>query len=87
MVGERLEELVEFTWSDPGGDRDLLLRTRAEAVKLLAQDPGLKRRSSRPLLQLSRARVGEGVDDAQTEPSGATGAGGNAQRKRRRRKR
>ncbi|HNC99244.1 MAG TPA: hypothetical protein PKW90_24125, partial [Myxococcota bacterium] len=87
-LGERPEEFMDFGWGDPGGDRDLMLRTRQEAVRLLTLDPGMKRRTHRPLLYLIRARLGEEIG-AETNPAGApapAAGGGEGRRKRRRRR-
>lgn len=90
LAGDGGEDGLSFGWSDPVHDRELLLRTRAEAVRLLQVDPGLKRRAHRALLQLVRARVGEEVGgDGPAPPEGATPASAAAAsaRKRKRRRR
>ncbi len=55
------EEIPGFTWAEPAKDRELLIRTRQDAVRLLAVDPGLKRRVHRALLAQVRTRLGEDV--------------------------
>jgi ATP-dependent DNA helicase RecG len=89
-TGERPGEVVEFFWGDPGGDRELFTRTRQEAFKLLTQDPGLKKRSSRSLAWLVRARLGE-EPESESKPERSEGRDArsesrNASKRRRRRK-
>ncbi|MSP55840.1 MAG: hypothetical protein EXR69_09600 [Myxococcales bacterium] len=89
------EEIPGFTWAEPAKDRDLLIRTRQDAVRLLAIDPGLKRRVHRALLAQVRTRLGEDVS-LDVEPErvvvGATAvaaaavAAQSSRRKRRRRR-
>jgi RecG-like helicase len=99
VLGERAADAPDFVWADPVSERDLLLKTRQEAMRLLALDPGLKRRSHRGLLHLVRARFGDDVGgDPDERPrvsdtsGGAKGGdssgngGGNAGRRRRRRR-
>lgn len=94
---EGSEELPGFNWAEPAKDRELLIRTRQDAVRLLAVDPGLKRRVHRALLAQVRTRLGEDVslDGEPDRPATAAGAPGgsaavaaaqNARRKRRRRR-
>lgn len=85
-LGDRVAEAPDFAWADPVQERDLLVKTRQEAVRLLNGDPGLKRRAHRALLNLVRSRFGE---DAIPDGSGAPPAagGGDAQGRRRRRRR
>ncbi len=95
-ASEGSEELPGFTWAEPARDRELLLRTRQDAVRLLAVDPGLKRRVHRALLAQVRTRLGEEVSlDGDVErpvaaapgtPAAAVAAAQNARRKRRRRR-
>ena len=63
----------------------MLLKTRQEAVRLLLQDPGLKRRSNRALLNLVRARFGEDAVPDGTAPPPPQGAEPRGGRRRRRR--
>lgn len=86
LVGPDAEDALAFGWADPAHDRDLLLKTRAEAVKLLQLDPGLKRRLHRSLLHLVRARVGEevGGDGGPAPAAPDPGAAGRRRRRRRR---
>ncbi len=97
VLGERAGEAPDFAWADPVQERDLLVKTRQEAIRLLVQDPGLKRRTNRALLHLVRARFGEdvgaeGVGGGEGTPAaaGSTAAAANskdgAARKRRRRR-
>ncbi len=91
VLGERAADAPDFAWADPVSERDLMVRTRQEAMRLLNQDPGLKRRSNRGLLHLVRARFGEELgaeagDAPATQASSAgAGAANNARRRRRRR--
>ena len=71
VLGDRAGDAPDFAWADPVQERDLLVKTRQEAMRLLAQDPGLKRRTNRALLHLVRARFGEDV--------GAEGGAGNGE--------
>ena len=91
-------DLPGFTWAEPAKDRELLLRTRQDSVRLLALDPGLKRRVHRALLAQVRTRLGEDVSlDGEVErpvvpgPAGAPAAAQAAaleqSRKKRRRRR
>ena len=83
-----------FVWAEPARDRELLIKTRQDAVRLLALDPGLKRRSHRALLAQVRSRLGEDVSlDGEeraavvaTVAGNASAAAQNARRKRRRRR-
>jgi len=61
FLGERAASAPQFRWARPAEDREVLLRARAEVVKLLQLDPGLRRRAHRALLNLVRARVGQDV--------------------------
>lgn len=89
-LGEGTEDLMEFSWGESRSeqrgevfsDRDLLLRTRQEAVRLLALDPGLKRRIHRPLLYLVKARFGEETGSETPPPNER-----NDQNRRKRRRR
>lgn len=93
---EGTENPPGFTWADPARDRELLLRTRQDAVRLLAVDPGLKRRVHRALLAQVRTRLGEDVslDGEPDRPvvaaapgaPAAVAAAQNVRRKRRRRR-
>ena len=83
-----------FAWADPAEDRDTLTRARAEAFKLIAADPGLKRRLYRPLLNIVRARFGEEAFSDTTPTLGASSSASSstppvptadARRRRRRR--
>ncbi len=101
FLGDGVDAVPVFSWADPVQDRELLLRTRAEAVRLLQFDPGLRRRAHRALLALVRHRVGEevGGDASEAPPGGSeraasqgdnAGAGANKDaggRGRRRRRR
>jgi ATP-dependent DNA helicase RecG len=82
------EEVPAFSWADPVEDRETLNRARQEAHRLLATDPGLKRRSNRGLLNLVRLRAGEDIaPDAGPPPTGPHPAdhGGRGRKRRRRR--
>ena len=87
------EDAQGFVWAEPARDRELLIKTRQDAVRLLALDPGLKRRSHRALLAQVRSRLGEDVSlDGEEKATTLTAAGTanaaaqNARRKRRRRR-
>ncbi|MFZ5481848.1 MAG: helicase-related protein, partial [Myxococcota bacterium] len=88
VLGERAADAPDFVWADPVQERDLLVRTRQEAMRLLAQDPGLRRRSNRALVMLVRGRFGEDVLPEPQGPGGGEpspgGPGGNRRRRRRR---
>jgi ATP-dependent DNA helicase RecG len=78
-LGDRAADAPDFAWADPVQERDLLVRTRQEAVRLLNADPGLKRRSNRPLLNLVRARFGEdAVPEGAAPPPAGEAPGRNA---------
>jgi ATP-dependent DNA helicase RecG len=88
-VGAALGESADiprFSWADPFHDRDTLTRARQEAFKLLAADPGLRRRQNRPLLNLVRARFGEDpfTQDGAPPPPPNPDAGNRRRRRRRR---
>jgi ATP-dependent DNA helicase RecG len=83
-LGDRASEAPDFAWADPVQERDLLVKTRQEAVRLLNADPGLKRRTNRALLNLVRARFGE---DAIPDGNGAPPPGVDTSMRRRRRRR
>jgi ATP-dependent DNA helicase RecG len=100
VLGDRAADAPDFAWADPVHERDLLVRTRTEAMRTLQVDPGLKRRSNRALLHLVRSRFGEefsadgdgtpnGAPTSGGPPAGAPGgkadAGGGNRRRRRRR--
>ncbi|MEN9786514.1 MAG: ATP-dependent helicase RecG [Pseudomonadota bacterium] len=83
VLGERAADAPDFAWADPVTERDLLVRTRQEAMRILASDGGLKRRNHRALLHLVRSRfgediAGEGFGDAGGPPArvGAPAASG-----------
>lgn len=61
VLGERAADAPDFAWADPVSERDVLLRTRQEAMRMLTQDPGLRRRMHRALLHLVRVRFGDEV--------------------------
>jgi ATP-dependent DNA helicase RecG len=86
VLGPEAADVPRFVWADPAQDRETLVRARQEAFRLLANDPGLRRRSNRPLLNLVRARFGEEplLGDAPM-PSAQQEAGGQRRRRRRRR--
>ena len=96
-LGDRAADAPDFVWADPVQERDLLVRTRQEAVRLLNLDPGLKRRAHRALLNLVRARFGEETipdggsapppGSAGKESAGGSGGGGAGDPRRRRRRR
>jgi hypothetical protein len=72
VLGERAAEAPDFAWADPVTERDLLVRTRQEAMRILGSDGGLKRRNHRALLHLVRARFGEDIaGDAPGDGGGA----------------
>jgi ATP-dependent DNA helicase RecG len=93
-TAEDREDAQGFVWAEPARDRELLIKTRQDAVRLLALDPGLKRRTHRALLAQVRSRIGEdvsldGEDKAAATPTAAGNtniAAQNARRKRRRRR-
>lgn len=87
VLGERALDAPDFAWADPVQERDLFVKTRQEAVRLLSIDPGLKRRTHRALLYLVRARFGEEVVTSEAAPVGAPQAEGQAGGRRRRRRR
>lgn len=84
-LGDRAADAPDFAWADPVQERDLLVKTRQEAVRLLNADPGLKRRTNRALLNLVRARFGEETipDGGAAPPPGSAGDGGRRRRRRR----
>ncbi|MES2640914.1 MAG: helicase-related protein [Myxococcota bacterium] len=85
-LGDRAADAPDFVWADPVVERDLMVRTRQEAVRLLNADPGLKRRTNRPLLNLVRARFGEdAVPEGGSAPPPPSSVDANARRRRRRR--
>jgi ATP-dependent DNA helicase RecG len=84
-LGENVD-VPRFTWADPAQDREMLTRARQEAFKLLALDPGLRRRQHRPLLNLVRMRFGEEPQNQDGPPPPPTGGEGAARRRRRRRR-
>ena len=43
LLGDRASEMPNFDWADPPRDRELLLRARGEAFRMLQGDPGLRR--------------------------------------------
>lgn len=79
-------DVPRFTWSDPAQDREVLTRARQEAFKLLALDPGLRRRQNRPLLNLVRMRFGEEPQTQDGPPPPPVGGDGGSRRRRRRRR-
>jgi RecG-like helicase len=83
LLGERAEELPEFTWSDPPRDRQLLLQARAEAMALIRQSSNLKRWPE--LVAAMQERWGEWFGDSLPRPS--TTRPSSARRRRRRRRR
>ena len=89
VLGDRALDQPGLTWADPVHDRELLQKTRQEAMRLLTLDPGLKRRAHRPLVHLIRARFGDDAfPDATTSatpaaPEGPTGGGRRRGRRRR----
>ncbi len=88
VLGPEAADVPRFAWAEPAQDRETLLRARAEAFRLLALDPGLRRRSHRALANLVRARFGEEVQAGDAPPPGsAVESQGGGSRKRRRRRR
>ncbi|MBM4369491.1 MAG: hypothetical protein FJ102_24980, partial [Deltaproteobacteria bacterium] len=88
VLGPEAADVPRFAWAEPAQDRETLLRARAEAFRLLALDPGLRRRTHRALANLVRARFGEEVQAGDTPPPGpGTESQGGGGRKRRRRRR
>ena len=85
-LGESAVDIPRFAWSDPAEDRDTLTRARQEAFRLLAADPGLRRRQNRPLLNLVRSRFGEEPALSDGAPPPPSSAEGNSRRRRRRRR-
>ena len=84
-LGDRAADAPDFVWADPVTERDLMVRTRQEAVRLLNVDPGLKRRAHRPLLNLVRARFGEdAVPEGGAPPAAVVDAKERGRRRRRR---
>ncbi len=79
-------DIPRFVWADPAQDRETLTRARQEAFRLLTADPGLRRRQSRPLSNLVRARFGEEPALADGAPPPTQGADLAARRRRRRRR-
>lgn len=84
VLGEGAEDVPRFSWSDPAHDRDTLQRARTEAFRLLAADPGLKRRVNRGLLGVVRSRFGEEAFAEGAPPPEAATGGGRRRRRRRR---
>jgi ATP-dependent DNA helicase RecG len=91
-LGPDAADVPRFAWADPAQDRDTLIRARQEAFRLLGQDPGLRRRANRALLNVVRARFGEEPIVGEVPPPGspaaavAAGEGGSGRRRRRRRR-
>jgi len=87
LLGDRAEEAPAFNWADPPRDRELLLRARAEAFRILERDPRLRR--AKPLANAVHARWGDWLGEPPPAPPGAPsqgeGRGGRRRRRRRRR--
>jgi ATP-dependent DNA helicase RecG len=85
VLGEKAADAPDFAWAEPVQERDLFVKTRHEAMRLLTLDPGLKRRAHRALLHLVKSRFGDEMPvDAPAAP--AQESGGNSGRRRRRRR-
>lgn len=87
VLGADAGGVPRFAWADPDADRETLLRARAEAFRLLAADPGLKRRAHRPLFGLVRSRFGDDPAFVTDAPSVVTAAVDTSAKGRRRRRR
>ncbi len=88
VLGPEAADVPRFAWAEPAQDRETLLRARAEAFRLLALDPGLRRRAHRALANLVRARFGDEVQagDAPVPGPGGESQGGGSRKRRRRRR-
>jgi len=89
LLGDRAAEMPEFQWADPPKDRELLLRARQEAFRLVAEDPDLRR--SGAIAQAVGARwgewLGESLGGAAARGRKRPGVDKAAARRRRRRRR
>ncbi|MFT5685465.1 MAG: ATP-dependent DNA helicase RecG, partial [Myxococcota bacterium] len=86
LLGDRADEVPTFSWSDPPRDREQLLRARAEAFKLIRDDPELTHWPE--LINAIRFRWGEWFGDTLPDATiSAQRQGSSARRRRRRRRR
>ena len=88
LLGERAGDLPDLRWSEPARDRQLLLKARDAAFKLLRSDPGLRR--SKSLARAVHQRWGEWLDRMLPVPEqkrlGAAESKGRRRRRRRRKR-
>ncbi len=100
LLGDRADEVPDLHWAEPARDRQLLLRARAEAFRLLGEDPGLRRSKTlqRAVLQrwgdwLDRhiapdeSRRATPADGRKADPTAVAAADSAGRRRRRRRRR
>ena len=87
LLGERAAEMPEFIWADPPRDRELLLRARAEAFRLIDGEPELRRLPA--IANAVSQRWGEWLGDGSAAGKGRKGKAPDraATRRRRRRRR
>jgi len=85
LLGDRSEELPKFSWASPSEDRQLLLRARSEAFRMLAKSPRLDKYPG--LIPSIRHWWGGWLGDVlPPETSQKRGHGGRNRRRRRRRR-
>jgi ATP-dependent DNA helicase RecG len=85
LLGDRADEVPTFCWADPPRDREQLLRARAEAFKLVRENPELTRWPE--LISAIRSRWGEWFGDSLPDSAGGAQRQGSSARRRRRRRR
>lgn len=87
LLGERAAEMPEFLWADPPRDRELLLRARAEAFRMIDGEPELRRLPA--IANAVSQRWGEWLGDGSAAGKGRKGKAPDraATRRRRRRRR
>lgn len=87
LLGERAAEMPEFLWADPPRDRELLLRARTEAFRLIDGEPELRRLPA--IAAAVSHRWGEWLGEASPAGKGRKGKAPDraATRRRRRRRR
>ena len=88
LLAREVPAAARLRWLDPGEDREILLRAREEAHRILDEDPALRRPIWQDLSRLMRERWDDlvGAPAAAGEPADRAAAAGKRRRRRRKRR-